>query len=145
MQTPLFCEAAFNASRFLANNLKSKVPSGVNLVHVYFTLAKLGYQFEAYKTARFGFEKLATLKLPEGLAEEIEVDALKIRCKPNNDREGFSMNVSPLASIAGDAALNVGLPPVYNFASFDSLPLVEFVPNKQINPKRVLELLKQDP
>lgn len=55
------------------------------------------------------------------------------------------MNVSPLASIAGDAAQNIGLPPVYNFGSFDSLPLVEFVPNKQLHPKRVLELLKQDP
>jgi len=55
------------------------------------------------------------------------------------------MNVSPLASIAGDAALNVGLPPVYNFASFDSLPLVEFHPHKSIHHKRVLELLKTDP
>jgi len=38
------------------------------------------------------------------------------------------MNVSPLASIAGDTSSSVGVPPVYNFASFDSLPLVEFVP-----------------
>jgi hypothetical protein len=39
------------------------------------------------------------------------------------------MNVSPLATITGDTALNIGLPPVYNFGSFDSLPLVEFVPS----------------
>ncbi len=58
IQTPLFCESAFNASRFLANNLKSKIPEGINLVFVYYTLAKLGYQFEAFKAARFGFEKL---------------------------------------------------------------------------------------
>jgi len=145
IQAPLFCESAFNAARFLANNLKSKVPTGVNLVYVYFALSKLGFQFEAFKTARFGFEKLQNLKVPDQWAEEIEVDALKIRCKPNSDREGFSMNVSPLATIAGDAAQNVGLPPVYNFASFDSLPLVEFVPQKQLHPKRVLELLKTDP
>lgn len=55
------------------------------------------------------------------------------------------MNVSPLATIAGDAALNVGLPPVYNFGSFDSLPMVEFIPTKQVHAKRVLELLKTDP
>lgn len=55
------------------------------------------------------------------------------------------MNVSPLASIASDQAMHVQLPPVYNFASFDSLPLVEFVPQKGLNPKRVLELLKTDP
>ena len=55
------------------------------------------------------------------------------------------MNVSPLASIAGDAAHNAGIAPVYNFTSFDSLPLVEFVPPKSLNAKKVLELLKQDP
>lgn len=100
----------------------------MNLVYVYFTLSKLGFSFEAYKTARFGFEKLSTLKVPDQWAEEIEVDALKIRCKPNSDRENFSMNVSPLSAIAGEQANNVGVPPVYNFGSFDSLPLVEFVP-----------------
>lgn len=100
--TPMFSEAAYNAARFLANTLKTKVPAGVNLVYVYFTLSKLGYQFEAYKAARFGFEKLSTLKVPDTWAEEIEVDALKIRCKPNADRENFSMNVSPLSAIAGD-------------------------------------------
>jgi intraflagellar transport protein 122 len=65
IQTPLFIEAAFNAARFLANNLKSKVPEGLNLVFVYFTLSKLGFLFEAYKTARFGYEKLQSLKLPD--------------------------------------------------------------------------------
>lgn len=65
VQAPLFCESAFNAARFLANNLKAKSPTGVNLVYIYFTLSKLGYQFEAYKTARFGFEKLQNLKVPD--------------------------------------------------------------------------------
>lgn len=143
--TPMFSEAAYNAARFLANTLKTKVPTGVNLVHVYFTLSKLGYQFEAYKAARYGFEKLQTLKVPDMWAEEIEVDALKIRCKPNADRENFGLHVSPLSAIAGDNAANVGVPPVYNFGSFDSLPLVEFVPQKGIAPKRVMELLRTDP
>jgi hypothetical protein len=55
---PFFIEQAFNAARFLANNLKTKVPDGINTVFVYFTLAKLGYSLEAFKTARYGFEKL---------------------------------------------------------------------------------------
>lgn len=55
---PFFIDQAFNAARFLANNLNGKAPEGINTVFVYFTLAKLGYQVEAYKTARFGFEKL---------------------------------------------------------------------------------------
>lgn len=85
------------------------------------------------------------MKIPDAWAEDIEVDALKIRCKPNSDSENHSMNVSPLAAIAGDAAMGVGIPPMYNFGSFDSLPLVEFMPTKQVHPKRVLELLKTDP
>jgi intraflagellar transport protein 122 len=79
-----------------------KVPSGINLVFVYYTIAKLGYLLEAYKTARLGFEKLQTLKVPGNWADEIEVDALKIKCKPNSDREGLGSNSGPLASIIGD-------------------------------------------
>lgn len=65
VHTPMFSESAYHAARFLANTLKPKTPTGVNLVYVYFTLSKLGYQFEAYKAARFGFEKLSTLKVPD--------------------------------------------------------------------------------
>lgn len=39
----------------------------------------------------------------------------------------------------------MGLQSIVNFCSFDSLPLVEFVPAKNLNPKRVMELLKADP
>jgi len=34
---------------------------------------------------------------------------------------------------------------VRNFGSFDSLPLVEFIPDPSIPPVRVKELLKMDP
>jgi hypothetical protein len=43
IQAPLFVESAFNAARFLANNSKGKIPNGINLVYVYYTLAKLGF------------------------------------------------------------------------------------------------------
>lgn len=43
VQGPLFCESAYNAGRFLANNLKTKVPTGINLVYVYYTIEKLGF------------------------------------------------------------------------------------------------------
>ena len=125
--------------------MKTKIPNGINPVNIYYTLEKLGFEFEAYKAARFAFEKLQGLKIPDLWQEDIEVDALKIRCKPNSDKEGYSMNVSPLAAITGDQSMHVQLPPVYNFASFDSLPLVEFVPQRDLNPKIVLELLKTDP
>ncbi len=43
VQAPLFCESAFNAARFLANNLQTKIPTGINQVYIYYTLEKLGY------------------------------------------------------------------------------------------------------
>jgi len=59
------------------------------LVFVYYTLSKQAYQFEAYKAARFGYEKLNSLKIPDAWQEEIEIDAMKIKTKPNSDRDGF--------------------------------------------------------
>jgi len=151
IQGPLYYETVFNAARFLVNNLGTRQPVGINKVYIYQTLATLGYKFEAYKTARLGYDMLATMKVPDNLLEEIEVEALKIRSKPFSDKEGsaFScnrcMNIQPLVNQGGDFCVNCGAPIVRNFGSFDTLPLVEFVPDGNIPVNRVLELLKMDP
>jgi len=44
--------------------LGKRAPLGVNKVYIYYALSFLGFKFEAYKTARFGYEKLQTLKVP---------------------------------------------------------------------------------
>jgi hypothetical protein len=56
-----------------------------------------------------GFEKLKTLKVPTNWIDEVEVDALKIKCKPNADREGLGSNSGPLASLIGENASNMGV------------------------------------
>jgi hypothetical protein len=61
-------------------------------VYIYHTLATLGYKFEAYLTARLGYDVLATMKVPDHMMEEIEVDALKIKSKPITDKEGFQFS-----------------------------------------------------
>jgi len=56
------------------------------------------------------------------------------------------MNTNPLSFlVGGDNSAGSGIPTIYNLASFDSLPLVEFRPSKNILPKRALELLRSDP
>ena len=75
----------FNASRFLVNNLGKRSPNGINIVYVYYTLATLAFKFEAYKTAREGFEKLQSLKIPSKLVGKIEMMHLKLRAKPFQD------------------------------------------------------------
>ena len=58
IQGPLFNEAIFNASRFLINNLGKRQPLGISKVYVYYALSILGFRFEAYKTARIGYEHM---------------------------------------------------------------------------------------
>ena len=55
------------------------------------------------------------------------------------------MNINPLINPAGDTCVHCGQPTVRNFGSFDTLPLVEFVPIGNLPEKRVLEALKMDP
>lgn len=64
IQGPLFNVAIFNAARFLVSNIGKRQPLGINKVYVYYALSFLGFKFEAYKTARFGCEKLQSLKIP---------------------------------------------------------------------------------
>ena len=56
IQGPLFNEAIFNASKFLVNNLDMRQPLGVSKIYIYYALSILGFRFEAFKTARFGYE-----------------------------------------------------------------------------------------
>jgi len=81
-QGPLFNESIFNAARFLVNNMGKRSPTGINIVYVFYTLATLGFKFGAFKTAREGYEKLQTLKIPAQWAHQVEIETLKIRSKP---------------------------------------------------------------
>ena len=64
IQGPLFNEAIFNASRFLISNLGKRQPLGISKVYIFYALSILGFRFEAFKTARIGYEKMQQLKIP---------------------------------------------------------------------------------
>ena len=144
----LYQEAIFNASRFLVNSLGGRTPNGINIVSVFYTMATLGYRQEAFKTAREGYEKLLSLKVPQSWSDKIDLEHLKIRSKPYNDKEGLAwtcnrcITANPLINPKGDFCITCGAPAIRNFGSFDCLPLVEFVPDPSIPPVRVKELLK---
>lgn len=147
----LINETIFNASRFLVNSISNLNLPGVNKVYIYYALSLLGAKFEAYRTARYGYEKLQTLKISPEWQEEIDLAALKIRCKPFSDKEGYQpvcnrcMNINALINQSGDHCTACGHPFVRNYVGFDTLPLVEFVPDRRIPAKQVLELLKEEP
>lgn len=141
-------EAVFNGARFLVNSLGTRTPNGINNVFIFYAMATLGYKFEAYKTAREGYEKLLSLKVPQAWQDKVDLEHLKIRSKPYNDKEGMAwtcnrcITANPLINPKGDFCITCGAPSIRNFGSFDCLPLVEFVPEQNIAPMRVKELLK---
>mmetsp|Transcript_39295 Transcript_39295/g.37736 ORF Transcript_39295/g.37736 Transcript_39295/m.37736 type:complete len:84 (-) Transcript_39295:506-757(-) len=76
---------------------------------------------------------------------------LKVRAKPFSDKEGFQvicnrcMNSNALINTTGDFCTACGHQFIRNFVGFDTLPLVEFAPKYDLQPKKVIELLKADP
>ena len=51
-------DTIFNASRFLVNTFGTIHADGVNKAFVYYSLSHMATKFEAFKTARYGYDKL---------------------------------------------------------------------------------------
>jgi len=151
IQGPLFNEAIFNASRFLISNLGKRQPLGISKVYIYYALSILGFRFEAFKTARVGYDKMQQLKIPTQWQEEIDLANLKCRSKPFSDKEGFQvicnrcMTSNSLINHNGDFCTGCGQTFIRNLIGFDTLPLVEFIPSAHIPLKKVTEALRMDP
>lgn len=151
IQGPLFNEAIFNASRFLISNLGKRQPLGISKVYIYYALSILGFRFEAFKTARVGYDKMQQLKIPNQWQEEIDLANLKCRSKPFSDKEGFQvicnrcMTSNSLINHSGDFCTGCGQTFIRNLIGFDTLPLVEFAPAAHIPLKAVTDALRMDP
>ncbi len=57
-------DTIFNAAWFLSNTFKTVYTEGINKVYVYYALSFMAAKFEAFKTARYGYDKLQSLKIP---------------------------------------------------------------------------------
>mmetsp|Transcript_14244 Transcript_14244/g.14232 ORF Transcript_14244/g.14232 Transcript_14244/m.14232 type:complete len:272 (-) Transcript_14244:25-840(-) len=131
--------------------MSSKSLPGINKMNIYYGLSHMGSKFEAFRTARFGYEKLQSLKISPEWQEQIDLAALKIRCKPFSDKEQYQpicnrcMNANALVNQTGDHCSACGHPFVRNFVGFDTLPLVEFMPESRIPLSNAIELLKEEP
>lgn len=148
---PMYNEAIFNASRFLVCAIQSRQPMGISKVYIFYALSFLGTRFEAFKTARFAYEKLQGLKIPPAWQDDVDLASLKVKAKPYSDKEGFNivcnrcMHVNSLINLKGDYCSNCAHAFCRNYVGFDTLPLVEFVPRNGIPFKKVIDLLKLDP
>ena len=154
--TSLQPEMLFQVSRYLINSLsQSDPPNGISLVNILYTLAKQSKVLGAFKLARFTYDRLQQLKVPESWEDNIDLDMMTIQAKPVRDNPELAPvcyrcgSTNPLLNpfsnkfTMGDRCTNCGHPFIRSFVNFDILPLVEFFPESDVSDVKALEMLKK--
>eukprot|EP00727_Mastigamoeba_balamuthi_P011662 m51a1_g7118 putative intraflagellar transport protein 122 homolog isoform x2 (1281) ;mRNA; r:111972-117314 len=130
--TTIHNEMVFNVSRWLMTQLTGSPPVGIRKLYVLYALAKQSRNLEAYKLARYAYEKLLQQRIPPSWMDQIEVGAVTIRSKPFSDKEDLQplcyrcSVVNPLIGKHGPLCANCRHAFVHSAWSFEVLPLVEF-------------------
>ncbi|KAJ3215015.1 hypothetical protein HDU67_000968 [Dinochytrium kinnereticum] len=145
-------ESLLNMARFILNYLgRNPIPSGISKAYVLYALAKLARTLGAFKLSRYGYEKLTTLIRNSDWLETIDIGALTIRSKSPVDREDLlpvcfaCSTVNPLIHLKGDACASCSEPFIRSFYSFETLPLVQFVPDDGISDEDAEMLIRSEP
>uniref|UniRef100_A0A0X3PNB8 Intraflagellar transport protein 122 homolog n=1 Tax=Schistocephalus solidus TaxID=70667 RepID=A0A0X3PNB8_SCHSO len=142
-------EAYFNMARYLLQRLGKEDLEGVSKVNTLFTLAKHSKTLGAFKVARGAIDRLQTLHIKQPLRSEIEAYSLAIRSTPFTDSEELSAicfrcsATNPLLS-TDNRCFNCKEPFVHSFISFETLPLVEFIPEAELTEEEVAECIQDD-
>jgi intraflagellar transport protein 122 len=106
---------------------------------------------QAYKFARNVLERLDELIINTKHSDEIEALSLNMKAKPFKDEEELlplcyrCSHHNPLLNQKGNNCGNCGQPYVFSFASFEPLPLVEFVIPDDISDEEALSLIDYVP
>lgn len=157
----------FQVARFIINQLGTgEAPPGISRVDTLYTLAKQAKLLGAYKLARFAYDRLQKLKLPESWQDGIDLDMLTIQAKAVRDnpdllpvcyRCGYTNQLlNPFTSFisrpgmgvlgSGDSCSSCGHPFLRSFINFEVLPLVEFVPDyRSISNTEALDMIRTAP
>ncbi|PRP80717.1 hypothetical protein PROFUN_11590 [Planoprotostelium fungivorum] len=149
--TTLHPETVFNIARYLLNAIPNKAPLGISKLYILFALAKHAKDLGAFKLARFTYDKLQQLRLPNNWIDQIDLATLTIRSKPFSDREDHQpvcnrcSTANPLVGVRGNFCTNCKHPFLYSFGSFEILPLVEFYPDDDITDEEAERLIERDP
>lgn len=105
----------------------------------------------AFKYARNILERLDELIIPNKYSDEIELLSMNIRSKPFKDEDELlplcyrCSHHNPLLNPKGNDCTNCGQPFVFSFASFEPLPLVEFIIPDEITDEEAMSLIDYVP
>jgi intraflagellar transport protein 122 len=106
---------------------------------------------QAYKFARNVLERLDELIVSSKYSDEVEVLSLNMKAKPFKDEDELlplcyrCNHHNPLLNPKGNDCTNCGQPFVFSFASFEALPLVEFVIPDDITDEEAFALIDYVP
>lgn len=106
---------------------------------------------QAFKYARNILERLDELIIQNKYSDEIELLSMNIKAKPFKDEDELlplcyrCSHHNPLLNAKGNDCTNCGQPYVFSFASFEPLPLVEFIVPDEITDEEALNLIDYVP
>ncbi|KAJ1445177.1 hypothetical protein M885DRAFT_550763 [Pelagophyceae sp. CCMP2097] len=159
-------DVLFQCARFVVNALgANEAPHGISRVKVLYTLAKQSKHLGAFKLARFAYEKLGSMKVPEAWADDLDLDMLAIHSKPVRDNAELlpvcyrcgatnallnpvmqHASAGPYAERAHcDMCTSCGHPFIRSFLNFEILPLIEFLPEAGLTDDEAKELVREAP
>lgn len=146
-------DTLFNASRYLLHAITEQpaVPIGVSKFKILYTAAKMSKDIQAFKYARNVLTRLDELVVNNKYSDEIEVLSMNIKAKPFKDEDELlplcyrCSHHNPLLNEKGNVCTNCGQPYLFSFASFEPLPLVEFMLPEDIEDDEALALIDYVP
>lgn len=140
-------EALFNISRYLLHMMQAGIPYGISKVGTLYALAKQSKNLNGFKLARYAYEKLHSLRIPNRFQEAVDLGSIIIRSKPFQDAEELlpmcyrCSTTNPLLNNGGNFCINCRQTFVHSFVSFEVLPLVEFVLEDGITDEEAVQVL----
>ena len=144
--------ALLNCAKFLVQKLyERQAPPGISKSYIYYCFAKISSQLGCFKTSKYAYEKLSSMRLPSQWQETVEISSMLIKSKTNEDSKDYEMVCGQCNfrnvpfSVKNTACVNCIEPFVLSFYSFDNLPLVRFEPAPTLSDIEVEKLIKNDP
>ncbi|KAI9197284.1 WD40-repeat-containing domain protein [Polychytrium aggregatum] len=143
----ILCMAKFILHFFNKNPV---LPRGLSRVYVLYAITKISQSLGTFKFARYAYEKMQALRVPEPWADAIDVGTLIIRAKPFVDNEEHlpscfqCSSVNPYFNLKGDFCINCMEPMIHSHYSYCNLPLVQFLFDPDISEKEALELIESE-
>ncbi|CAI9719013.1 transport 122 homolog isoform X1 [Octopus vulgaris] len=137
----------FNMACYLWHLLQKESPLGISKVYTLYVLAKQSRQLQAYKLARYAYDKLQEMRIPVHLQESISLGSLMIRSKSFHDMEDLQpmcyrcSTTNPILNPKGNQCVNCQQPFVHSFINFEVLPLVEFMIEEDISDEEAVQIL----